>query len=156
MQMTGRPFIIRPARLDDIDSLTKLVSELFEIESDFYPDSGRQRKGLNLLLEDKRSIILAAEKEGKVVGMCSVQTVISTAEGGPAGLLEDLIISAEERGKGIGKALLDEAGIWAYNQGITRLQLLFESDNEGARDFYNKLGWLNTKLICRRKLINRY
>lgn len=44
-----------------------------------------------------------------IVGMATIQTLISTAEGGRVGLVEDVVVDESFRGKGIGKLLL--AGI---------------------------------------------
>jgi len=58
--------------------------------------------------------------------MCSVQTLISTAEGGKVGLHEDLIVRKDFRGKGIGAKLLAEVFRWCETYEILRLQLLRE------------------------------
>ena len=77
---------IRYARADDIPAMTQLLQQLFAIEKDFTPDPERQVEGLRLLLEDRKSAILfVAEAEGRVVGMCSLLLVTSTAEGGRVG-----------------------------------------------------------------------
>jgi len=82
--------------------MCELLSELFSIESDFSPDIEKQSAGLKLLLEDSSaSLLIAAEADGNLVGMCSVQKLFSTAQGGPVGLLEDLIVSKHYRGSGI-------------------------------------------------------
>jgi hypothetical protein len=75
--------VIRPAGSADIPQMCDLLSELFSIESDFSPDREKQTRGLNLLLDDSSgaSIVLVAEREGEITGMCSAQTMISTAEG---------------------------------------------------------------------------
>ena len=48
--------------------------------------------------------------------MCTVQTLISTAEGGPVGLVEDVIVRADYRGHGIGARLLTEAIVSEQNK----------------------------------------
>jgi ribosomal protein S18 acetylase RimI-like enzyme len=146
--------IIRPARIDDIDPLTGLLQELFTLEADFVPNAARQMAGLKRLLRESRAVILIAESCGEVVGMCTVQTVISTAEGGNAGLLEDMIVARKARRQGIGRALLEAAQRWAEGRGLTRLQLLVERDNDPALKFYFKSGWLSTDLVCRRILLH--
>ena len=86
-----------------------------------------------------------------VVGMCSVQTHISTAEGGPAGIVEDVVVHRDHRGRGIGGSLLGSAMAWCTKQGITRLTLLADRDNAPALQFYFSRGWTGTGLICLRK-----
>jgi ribosomal protein S18 acetylase RimI-like enzyme len=153
--MLEKAFIIRPARPEDLEPLVVLLQELFQIEKDFIPNPTLQRNGLKQLLNEDRAIILIAESCGEVAGMCTVQTLISTAEGGPAGVLEDMIVTARLRRQGIGRTLIEVAEKWAKEHGLTRLQLLAESDNEAALSFYERTGWHKTGLICLRKAVNK-
>jgi GNAT superfamily N-acetyltransferase len=123
------------------------------IESDFSPGREKQARGLNLLIGDASgsSALFVAEKAGAIVGMCSVQALISTAEGGRAGLVEDLIVQREYRGKGIGTAILSRIFSWCSAREISRLQLLCDADNAGALRFYASDGWSATRLVCMRK-----
>jgi ribosomal protein S18 acetylase RimI-like enzyme len=144
---------IRTAKPSDIPQLVGLLKQLFTIEADFDFDQDKQACGLNLLLNSEKDYILVAELLGdnKVLGMCSIQTLISTAKGGPVGLLEDLIVAADFRHQGIGAKLLAEAVNWAECQGLKRLQLLADKNNLPALDFYQKQGWQSTQLVCLRK-----
>ncbi len=144
---------IRTAKPSDIPELVKLLKELFTIEEDFDFDQKKQRRGLNLLLNSEKDCIIVAQlfNDGKVLGMCTVQTLISTAEGGQVGLLEDLIVAADFRHQGIGAKLLAGAVNWADRRGLTRLQLLADKNNRPALGFYEKQGWESTQLVCLRK-----
>jgi len=144
---------LRTAKPSDIPQLVELLKELFTIEADFDFDEDKQARGLNLLLKSEKDCILVAEllSDNKVLGMCTVQTLISTAEGGPVGLLEDLVVAAEFRHQGIGAKLLVEAVNWAECQGLKRLQLLADKNNLPALNFYQKQGWNSTQLVCLRK-----
>ena len=144
---------IRTAKPSDIPQLVELLKALFTIEADFDFDQEKQACGLNLLLNSDKDCILVAElvSDNKVLGMCTVQTLISTAEGGPVGLLEDLVVAAEFRHQGIGAQLLAEAVNWAECQGLKRLQLLADKNNLPALNFYQKQGWNSTQLVCLRK-----
>ncbi len=147
--------VIRPASLADIRQMCTLLSELFSIESDFSPDRDKQARGLNLLISDTSgsSAVFVAEDSGEIIGMCSVQMLISTAEGGPVGLVEDLIIRRDCRGKGIGTALLSGIVRWCASKKATRLQLLRDADNAEAHEFYIGNGWSETRLLCMRKYL---
>lgn len=152
--MTPLEVIIRPASFSDIDDLTLLLKELFSIEEDFSFNESLQKKGLEMMLENREiRCIMAAEIQHKVVGMCSLQLVISTAEGGKAGLLEDLVVSAAYRGINIGKKLLKAVEQWARERGVSRIQLLADRNNLSGLEFYNKMEWTKTQLICLRKMI---
>lgn len=83
--------------------------------------------------------------------MCSAQLLISTAEGGIAALVEDMVVSMEYRGRGIGSKLLSAVEDWAIRQGATRLELLADHGNTPALEFYEKKAWYQTRLICLHK-----
>jgi ribosomal protein S18 acetylase RimI-like enzyme len=144
---------IRTAKPSDIPQLVELLKELFTIEADFDFDQDKQTCGLNLLLNSENDCILVAElfSDNRVLGMCTVQTLISTAEGGAVGLLEDLVVAADFRYQGVGAKLLAEVVNWAECQGLKRLQLLADKNNRPALDFYQKQGWESTQLVCLRK-----
>lgn len=143
---------IRTAEATDIEPMILLLAELFAIEADFQVNSAKQRAGLELLLNSENGQIFVAQNEvGQIVGMCSVQILISTAEGAKVGLLEDLIVSTAYRGQGIGTQLLRHLERWAQQQGLTRLQLLADKNNLPALDFYAQQDWQTTQLIALRK-----
>lgn len=74
-------------------------------------------------------------------------TFISTAEGGTAGAVEDLVVMPEYRGQGIGKKLLESVQKWAEDRGAKRLQLLADKNNLPALEFYEKMNWKRTQMI---------
>jgi N-acetylglutamate synthase-like GNAT family acetyltransferase len=143
---------IRKAYKSDIPQMCDLLTELFSIEADFIADPDKQARGLQLLLEDESSsLVLVAAVENEVVGMCSVQTLISTSEGGLVGLVEDVVVKTDYRSKGVGTALLSEIFSWCKEKGITRVQLLADRDNQQALDYYVSRKWIYTNLICMRR-----
>jgi GNAT superfamily N-acetyltransferase len=141
---------VRAARPTDVERMVGLLDQLFAMEADFRPDPARQQQGLALLLDDERARVLVAERADGVVGMCTGQLVVSTAEGGPALLVEDVVVDPHHRGRGIGRALLAALADWASGRGVRRLQLLADGNNGPALAFYDRLGWQATALVCRR------
>ena len=117
--------VIRRAVEGDLPPMVEMLHELLSLEVDFEPDRGKQMRALRMILENPGCLLLAAEHEGNIVGTCSVQTLISTAEGG----------------------FLEEAERWARGRGITRMQLLCDETNLPARKFYEKTGWDRTHLM---------
>ncbi|WP_320173322.1 GNAT family N-acetyltransferase [Maridesulfovibrio sp.] len=142
---------IRNANSADLVPMTDLLKSLFSVEKDFSADGNRQTKGLKILLGNPRARILVAEEQGEVVGMCTGQIVISTAEGGPSILVEDVVVRSDRQGEGIGTMLMEAILKFAEENRATRLQLLADCDNTPALKFYEKTGWSNTSLICLRK-----
>ena len=153
MPATENRLTIRPAEPGDLDSLVTLLQQLFTIEEDFQVDEKRQRRGLTMMLGNPRGLILVAEQEGRVIGMCSGQLLVSTAEGGPALLMEDVIVDENFRRGGIGRLLISAMAQWAADQGAYRLQLLADRTNNEALAFYARLGWKTTNLICLRHFL---
>jgi GNAT superfamily N-acetyltransferase len=99
----------------------------------------------------KHRCVKVAEADGRVVGMCSAQMLISTAMGGWGAMVEDMVVAAPHRGEGIGRQLMDAIVHWARARGLTRLQLLADRTNFSALDFYDRMGWYPTRLICLRR-----
>jgi GNAT superfamily N-acetyltransferase len=150
--MSPQEATVRKARITDVPEMVPLLRELFSVEADFEFDAARAQAGLELLLEAERGgCVWVAEADRAIIGMCSLQVLISTAEGGPVGLIEDVIVSRDYRGKGIGGGLLEAAEAWAKAHGLTRLQLLADRSNADALAFYDRMGWPPTQLICRRR-----
>ena len=144
---------LRPAVPADIDSLLPLLEQLFSLEQDFTVNPEKQQRGLELLMQSDNAYVVVAEQADDVVGMATLQILISTADGGRAGLIEDVVVSAEHRGSGIGRLLLEHLIDWAEQQGLTRLQLLADLDNQPALDFYTKQNWHRTRLLAFRKIL---
>lgn len=144
---------IRNAQPADLPSLVSLLAALFAIEEDFVFDEPKQRRGLSLMLENERGCVLVAEAEGRVVGMCSGQLLVSTAEGGLSMLVEDVVVDGRWRGRGVGRLLMAAISDWAKANKVSRLQLLADRNNIPALDFYQRLGWHTTELICLRTFL---
>jgi len=144
--------IIREARTGDLEALVGLLGLLFALEADFAVDAARQRRGLaRLMTQGGDRLVLVAERAGSVVGMATAQALISTAEGGPALLLEDVVVRPEARGQGVGRALLAGLEAWGLGLGATRAQLLADRDNAPAQNFYRACGFHPTNLVCLRR-----
>ncbi|BDA44194.1 probable streptothricin acetyltransferase A [Coccomyxa sp. Obi] len=143
--------IVRRANLEDVSRIVELLEILFTIEADFCIDKEKQTRGVALLLSDKDACALVAVLQDKVVGCITIQRLISTAEGGYVGLVEDVVVEGQFRKKGIGKQLEKAACSWALENGLLRLQLLADSSNASALSFYSRLGWKETNLVALRK-----
>ncbi|HEY0666494.1 MAG TPA: GNAT family N-acetyltransferase [Gallionella sp.] len=148
---------MRSVRIDfacaaDLPHLADLLAELFTLESDFKPGRDRQLRGLQLILDEPASgRLFVLRVAGKVAGMANALITISTAEGGKVLLLEDVIVSREHHGGGLGRQLMEHVLSWAQAQGMTRVTLLADRDNHGAQAFYRKLGLEPSHMTALRK-----
>jgi len=143
--------MIRPATKADIPELLCLLEQLFSIEVDFTFDTEKQQRGISLLLESKHAIIFVVEENSAVVGMVTGQLLISTAEGGPSLIIEDLVVNPSMQKRGYGSLLLSALAEWASEHGACRMQLLADQTNQPALAFYTGTKWLKTQLVCLRK-----
>ena len=142
--------MIRPAQHNDIAAMVPLLKQLFTIEADFQFDAVRQRCALELLLRSPTAQVLVAESNHQVVAMVTGQLLISTAEGGPALVVEDLVVAEDCQRQRIATRLLESLTQWARSRGAHRLQLLADQNNASALEFYRTRDWQNTQLICLR------
>lgn len=126
--------------------MADLLAELFAIEDDFSVDPIKQIRALSMLLESNDAILLVAEHEGEVIGMVSLQFLISTAIGGRSGLIEDLVVAGTHRGSGVGTRLIESLVDAARIKGIERLSLGADRRNLPALTFYEKHGFSASRM----------
>jgi len=139
------------ATREDLPQLVALLGVLFSQEAEFVPDDAKQTRALEkILADDSVGRIHVARDGGKVVAMASLLYSISTAEGGLAASFEDLVVLPGYRGKGIGAALLRHVVAEARKQGVLRLTLLTDGQNERAQALYRKLGFAESTMKAMR------
>jgi GNAT superfamily N-acetyltransferase len=145
--------VVRPARVADLPAMKGLLAELFAIETDFKVDGQKQERALRMIIERPSAAAWVAEENGKVVGMITAQTVVSTAEGGESVWIEDVVVTRDRRRTGIGRKLVDAVARWCEGRGIVRMQLLADGANDCAFEFYQRRGWDRTRMVAFRKLM---
>jgi ribosomal protein S18 acetylase RimI-like enzyme len=134
--------VLEEARPDDLPQLCALLSFLFEQEMEFHPDPLKQESALKLLIGNpQRGRIFVIREDSLLLGMVSVQILVSTALGGDVLLLEDLVIRPDQRNRGYGSALLAAATDFARNSGYHRITLLTDTVNRNAQRFYRRHGF---------------
>ena len=144
---------MRPAKVADLPAMKALLAELFAIETDFKVDGQKQERSLRMIIERPSAAAWVAEVGGRVVGMMTAQTVVSTAEGGESVWIEDVVVTKDQRRAGVGRKLMDAVARWCESRGVVRMQLLAEGSNEAAFEFYKRRGWDRTRMVAFRKLM---
>ena len=130
------------ARLEELPQLTELLGLLLEQEADFAPDPEKQRRALREILSDALiGRIYVARQGATVIAMASLLYTVSTVEGGKAAWLEDVVVRPEHRGRGVGRRLLQHLMASARAEGVLRVTLLTDADNERAHSLYEGLGF---------------
>jgi GNAT superfamily N-acetyltransferase len=136
----------------DIEAMADLLHELFTLESDFRPQREKQLAALRWILDHPaHGRLFVLRDAGRVVGMAHALISISTAEGGPVLILEDVIVAAGHRGGGHGRRLVEHVLAWAAAQGMSRVTLLADRDNTAALAFYERLGFEKSAMAVRRR-----
>jgi len=131
----------------DLPQLVELLGQLFAQEAEFTPNASKQEIALKLILADPKVGRLFVARDGaKVVAMASLLYTVSTAEGGRAALFEDLVVRPDHRKQGIGAQLLEYVIAQARAEGLLRLTLLTDMQNEDAQVLYRKLGFVGSPM----------
>ena len=123
-----------------------LVAPLFDAYRQFYrqpSDLSAAGAFIAARLEREESVIFLAERDGRAIGFVQLYPVFSStaARPGRLWLLNDLFVAPEERGGGIGRALLARARRLAEETGAVGLELVTARSNTGAQRLYESVGY---------------
>jgi len=136
------PLTLDTARGEDLPQLTELVCLLLAQEADFEPERDRQHRALGAILSNAAiGRIYVVRESNAVIAMASLLYTVSTAEGGKAAWLEDVVVRPDRRGRGIGRRLLEHLSAQARADGVLRITLLTDPGNAPAHALYQGLGF---------------
>lgn len=145
------------AKSADLPRLVELLGILFESEAEFAANPEKQRVALQELLADPaKGRIFVARDARQVVAMASLLYTVSTAEGGKAALFEDLVVAPEQRKRGIGEALLKHVVAEARKEGVLRITLLTDMQNERAQALYRRAGFVGSPMKPMRLKLKKF
>ena len=146
---------IEMATTSDIPTLCTLLDYLFSQEIEFKSNHETQSRGLEMILNNNNiGNIFVAKKNKTIVGMVILLYTVSTALGEQVVLLEDMVVSPNERELGIGSRLLDHAVKYATEKGCKRITLLTDKMNIRAQKFYKQHKFNRSSMIPFRMIIN--
>ena len=97
-------------------------------------DRGADRRTLDVL---EGETVFVAEVGGAPAGYVAVELLEVAAR------VDQLFVSPEHEGEGVGKRLLEYAEGYAISQGADTLQVVVEDENRRARDFYRGRGFVS-------------
>jgi GNAT superfamily N-acetyltransferase len=138
----------------DLPQLIELLGILFQQEAEFEPNPEVQRKGLSTIIGDSKvGVILVARDDDRVIGMVSLLFTESTALGARVALLEDMVVSPQNRGQRVGALLMDYAICEAQKEGCKRITLLTDIQNVEAQKFYERQGFVKSAMTPYRLLL---
>ena len=132
---------IRPSNAGDVPLILRLVRELAAFERE--PDKVIATEPMlfeALFGPHPAAEAVIAELDGAAVGMALFFHNFSTWTGWRGIYLEDLYVTPEARGAGVGKALLRHLAALAVERGCTRFEWSVLDWNEKAISFYKAMG----------------
>lgn len=132
---------IRPARPGEAGLVLQLVRELAEYEKLLHEVVASEAEiDASLFGENPRVFCDIAEWAGEPVGFALWFYTYSTFRGRHGIWLEDLYVRPEQRGRGIGKALMARLAKRCVEEDLPRLAWWVLNWNEPSRVFYRSIG----------------
>ena len=162
--MTDRPAVaIRRAKKEDLEAVGRLGALLVRTHHGFdpkrfMPASPQTPVGyasfLGTQLDEEDVIVLVAEQGGEVLGYsyAGVEGRDYMSLRGPAGVLHDIVIASEHRGKGIGHQLLDATLAALAARGVPQVVLWTAEGNATAQQLFARAGFRRTMIEMTREL----
>jgi GNAT superfamily N-acetyltransferase len=137
---------IRLVEPRDLPSLLDLLDQLREGSTSGVPwdraDAGRAETVLQRIIDDRRRTFLVAELDGEVVGTADLLIIANLTHGArPVAFVENVVVDANHRGAGIGRALMDDVIERARAEGCYKVQFLSNKDRTRAHAFYRRMGF---------------
>lgn len=146
-------FTIRPAAPGDIREILRLIRALADYEKLSDMAVGTDAMLHEALFGARPSCeALVADADGRTVAFALFFTTFSTFLCKPGIYLEDVFVEPEQRGRGIGKALLRKLAALVVERGGGRFEWRVLDWNEPSIRFYESLGgvlmheWLLVRL----------
>jgi len=123
-------FVMRRARFDDIDALTRLEAESFA--SDML-----SRRSFSRYMRSPSAVLLVACRKSRILGYA----VLLLRRGTRSARLYSIAVAADKAGQGVGSRLLDAAEAAARERKAVVVRLEVRADNPSAIAFYERRGY---------------
>jgi GNAT superfamily N-acetyltransferase len=138
-------YIIRPAAPDDVPGILALMRELAEYEklTDIFAATEDSLRASLFGRTPAAECLVAQRTDGQETGLLAYAVWFhnySTFLCRRGLYLEDVYVRADQRGMGIGKALLQQLAAIAVERGCGRFEWTVLDWNQPAIDFYESLG----------------
>ena len=145
---------IAPAREEDLPAITELIVALSdEVDGQDATDRQTIEKNVMVLFHDPAAHFLVARDPDTVVGFVNFTTRKTIIHSSESGLVDELIVSREHRGMGIGKRLISAVMDKCRELGCCELEVSTMMSNKKARDFYEKCGFEEEAVLLEMDLL---
>jgi ribosomal protein S18 acetylase RimI-like enzyme len=135
---------IRDAEPKDATSIVQLIAELSESDKEKSPVTDAY---VRAYLSYPNTGILLAQVEDTGIGLLSYSIRPNLYHAGNSCLIEELVVSREWRGRGVGGALMDAFFKRVETLQVAEVSVSTMQDNEGALRFYRKYGMVNEAIL---------
>lgn len=132
---------IRTPREEDLAAIARLAGELG------YPSTAEDLCGRwgRIHGSADHAVFVAMGSDGNLYGWIHVFTALYL-ESSPSGEIGGLVVTEDQRGEGVGGALLQRAEKWARQRRMQRLRVRTRMERKKAQRFYERLGFKPTKV----------
>lgn len=161
MSSSGRPRATRPgrtevgelqtreARAGDLESVLGLLRQM-PGATGLWEASADARDVLEDMLARPAfymNRVACREEDGRVIGFVSVVFYKSLLHKGGSALINELVVDAAQRGRGVGRTLLDEAIAEARTRGMDEIEVSTFFGNDAAIRLYRSAGFTEEYLM---------
>lgn len=124
--------LIERMKIDDYDEIHQLWSNTSGITLRTIDDS---KEGIKRFLKRNPKNNFICRINGKIIG------TILCGHDGRKGFIYHTVVNKNNRGRGIGKKLVENAIISLKEECITKIGVLVNTDNKSGSDFWESLGF---------------
>ena len=149
--MSAATVRVQPLGESDLDAVLPLIAgyqRFYKAE----PDDAQNRSFFRrFLAPSDDGLLLGAWTGGELVGFATLYWTFSSTSAAETVLMNDLFVPPDQRGKGVGRALIEASVEVARQRGAHHLEWLTATDNEVAQRLYDRMGasrstWLSYEI----------
>ncbi|HLW63758.1 MAG TPA: GNAT family N-acetyltransferase [Gemmataceae bacterium] len=136
-------FRVREARISDAETIVEFNRRLAEESEDVKLDVAILGPGVSAVLADSsKGRYYVAEENGEVIGQLMITYEWSDWRNGWIWWLQSVYVSADARGKGVFRAILEYTLKQAESENnVVLMRLYVEKENHAAQATYQRLGF---------------
>lgn len=132
--------LIRPAELEDLNELTKLM---YDYIVGFYqnpsPSINKVHHLIRALFDTQQGIQFVAEEDGRLVGFATLYFTFSTMKADKIAVMNDLFVKEAFRDTELESQLYLKCKNYCIDQGSANMTWITSINNTRAQSFFNKM-----------------
>ena len=132
---------ISKAQLDDVEQVAILFDEYRQFYGQQSDTSLAEYFIKSRIVEKSALVFVAKETNDTLCGFCLVYPSFSSLSAKRMFILNDLYVSQAYRRKGIAKSLINQVVLMARIEGVYKIELQTDKQNETARNLYENFNF---------------